>query len=158
MCRFSITSFYYTWFRKGGLRVCCVLWWIYRPETPAWHIIFTECILGKLPNLNSRDNGSRKHMGILMSDIRFQNSMPPSSPNHTQTCGFCSYIYACKKRNRLLKYPIFSNCGRMQRLGPHRVQFWNNTHSKRVSGALRSQCVHLTDLPVKDARHAKPLS
>lgn len=59
-------------------------------------MVFTDSILVELPNLNSRDNGFRKHMETVMISIRFQNSVT-LSPHHTQRFGFCSHIYGMQK-------------------------------------------------------------
>lgn len=91
-----IPPLYYIWFTKAGLCVCLVHWYIHRTKTHAWHIVFTEHILVELFNLNSRHYGFRKHMGILMTSIRFQNSVTLSL-YQIQRFQFCSHFYTMKK-------------------------------------------------------------
>lgn len=80
-------------------RTLCVSvhWCSHRTETRAWHIVFTEHILVELLNLNSRDNGFRKHMGIPTTSTRFQNAVPLLPP-HTES-GFAHIFMTCKNRN-----------------------------------------------------------
>ena len=108
MCQFLTPPLYYIMVHKAGLCICFVHWCIHRTETLIWHKEFTECILVELLNLNSKNNSFRKHMGILMTSIRFQNSVALSPTTH-KDLSFIHIFMACKNRNRLNKIPNFLN-------------------------------------------------
>lgn len=107
----------------------------HRTETHAWHMSFTERILVELLNLNSRDNGFRKHMRTLMTRIRSQNSVTFSPTTHKELS--CIHIFtACKNRNGLNKIPDFLKLWQNTRTKIHRTQFWNNINSNCISKIL----------------------